>query len=156
MKTAYVFFLCCALLLFALTLTAPYLAYTGHEELSEFNYVLFADTCHQRANRSFFVFNHKMGVCARCFGVYAGILAGTLLYPVLWGRNDMPPGWVVLAAAAPLVLDGGTQLLGLRESDNTLRLATGLFFGAAVPYYLIPALELILEEVRCFFIRRLR
>jgi uncharacterized membrane protein len=85
------------------------------------------------------------------------MFAGTLLYPVLWGKREgMPLAWVILAALTPLALDGGTQLTGLRESSNLLRAATGLIFGAAMPYYLIPAFEVVLTELKSLFIRHRR
>jgi len=151
MRLAHIIFLLSALLLFIPTLTAPYLAHLGHENLSELNYRLYATACHQRPERSFHVYGHKMAVCARCFGVYLGMALGALLYPLVWRRGDMPSRWIILAALTPLALDGGTQLLGLRESTNWLRAATGLLFGAAVPYYLIPAFEAVLRELKPFY-----
>jgi uncharacterized membrane protein len=150
MKPANIIFLFSTLALLTPILTAPYLAHLGHESLSELNYRLYSTVCHQREDRSYFIYGHKLAVCARCFGVYGGMVLGALLYPLVWRRDGMPPGWAILAALTPLTLDGGTQLLGLRESTNLLRAATGLFFGVAIPYYLIPALEAVIREIKPF------
>jgi uncharacterized membrane protein len=81
-----------------------------------------------------------MAVCARCFGIYAGFLVGTIIYPLYakLEKRDSPDVRYVLAAVLPLALDGGTQLLGLRESTNMLRLATGGVFGIVFVQYFIP------------------
>lgn len=142
-------------LLFTLTFTAPYLAHSEMDFLAGLNYVFFSEVCHQRPDRSFFLWGERMGVCARCLGFYGGLLMGSLAYPLTWrekdgrGRNNAvyPPAWLLLAAAVPLTVDGGTQLLGLRESSNVLRLATGLLLGSAVPHYLIPAFNDIFRQV---------
>ncbi|MFH1054524.1 MAG: DUF2085 domain-containing protein [Candidatus Altiarchaeota archaeon] len=148
MEQAKIIFLLVSLMLFALIISAPYLAYTGDDVGSGFNYRIFAGFCHQKAERSFLIFGYKMGVCARCFGIYAGMLIGALLYPLRGCQSRMPNHWIILAALVPLTLDGGSQLLGLRESTNTLRFATGLIFGLTLPYYLIPALDGLLTYMR--------
>src|SRR5215207_10349032 len=44
-------------------------------------YGAFALLCHQIDERSFHLAGFKLAVCARCFGLYAGALAGALAYP---------------------------------------------------------------------------
>ncbi|MFP5245873.1 MAG: DUF2085 domain-containing protein, partial [Thermoanaerobaculia bacterium] len=45
------------------------------------------------------------------------------------------------AAVVPLALDGLTQLAGLRESTNELRVATGLLAGLAFGLWVLSAVE---------------
>jgi uncharacterized membrane protein len=47
--------------------------------------------------------------------------------------------WVL--AMLPMALDGGTQLFGWRESNLGLRLLTGLIFGLATAWFLLPQIE---------------
>ena len=63
--------------------------------------------------------------CARCTGTMLG-LALTLIVAPRWGTPLIP--WLL---ALPAFLDWGTQKLGLRESNNKLRLVTGFTLGAA-------------------------
>ncbi|MBD3388720.1 MAG: DUF2085 domain-containing protein [Candidatus Altiarchaeales archaeon] len=153
MRAFYFLFLTACAFVLLLIFAAPYLAITGHENISELIHVMFGESCHQLPERSFFVYGEKMPVCARCFGIYAGLFTGTLLYPVC-GREGVPDSRLLLAALAPLALDGITQLTGLRESNNLLRLGTGLIFGAIIPYYIIPALEPLLKGFKGFINRR--
>jgi len=83
-----------------------------------------------------------MPICARCFGIYLGMSLGILIFLAfgLWLRKASPV-WIALASA-PLIIDGGTQLLALRESTNQLRLATGLLAGAAFILWALIHIEL--------------
>ena len=152
MKLGWPVFLVFSLLFFALTLSAPYLRSIGYDEDARANYLVFTNFCHQIPERSFTVFGYPTAVCARCLGLYAGMLAGALLYPLL-GRKSMPAGWVLLAAMAPLAVDGFASFVGLWDSGNTVRSATGFAFGLAIPYYVIPAVDRVLSAV---FIRQRR
>ena len=139
MKYAYYVMLAASAMPLVLALAAPYLAYAGQRQASDLAYNALFGFCHQRADRSFTLFDDKMGVCARCFGVYLGLFTGTVSWGLFWKKRSYPPNWILLAALTPLMLDGFTQLMGLRESINTMRLATGLLFGLVLPYYLVPA-----------------
>lgn len=156
MRIGWLLFTVSCALLVAAVFTAPYLLDAGHDTLAAVNYELFSGVCHQRPERSYTIFGNKMGACARDLGIYSGLLVGSLLFPVLWGKKDLPPAWVILAAVFPLAVDGGTQLTGFRESNNTLRVVTGFLFGAAIPYYIIPPIEMLVDEVKKTYIRRRR
>jgi len=86
--------------------------------------------CHQLPYRSFIWGGIPLPVCARDVGIYIGAIAGfaTLMLP------DRPKWlgslWLLVAAVVPIGLDGVSQtILGLRESSNLIRVATGLVFG---------------------------
>jgi len=96
--------------------------------------------CHGIARRCLVIDGTPMPVCARCLGIYAGLIAGLLLYPLAplkerWMRM------VLAAAAIPILVDGLTQAMGLRESTNPLRLATGLTVGAAFGLWVLISIE---------------
>ena len=81
--------------------------------------------CHRLSYRSFFVRNRQFHVCARC----TGLLIGYVISPIfLLLRNYTSTLFILFFLA--LVLDGTTQLIGLRESNNTLRFITGIGTGA--------------------------
>jgi len=148
----YLFFLFSVLLWCGLFLLAPYLASEG-AGASKVLYYLFSDVCHQRPDRSFYLFGEKLAVCARCTGIYAGMLFGALAYPFVWGLGSVktPSKYLLVFSLVPLGLDGVTQLAGLRESTNFLRVVSGFLFGVVLPYYLIPVLGQLTDYI---FIRR--
>ena len=86
---------------------------------------------------------YKMPVCARDVAIYLAMLAGMLLLPFLWEieAEEWPNRWILLVAAIPIAIDGTTQLVGLRESTNLLRLVTGAIIGIVLPFYLLPIIN---------------
>ena len=86
------------------------------------------------------VFGRRLRLCARCTGYAIGFLALTAVIGVRGLRffGSLSPLYqvaVCLLLLAPLTLDWVTQSWGLRESNNGLRLLTGLFLGAGVSLF---------------------
>ena len=104
-------------------------------------YAVFAPVCHQRPERSFFLHGFPLAVCGRCLGIYAGILIGTLVFPLLRrkGTSELPPLRALVVFSLPIGLDTLANILGLWSTSNGARLATGLFWGVVLPFYFIPA-----------------
>jgi uncharacterized membrane protein len=69
-----------------------------------------------------------MPICARCTGLLIGVLAG-LLVPLTGLPGSVTAIALAILLTAPLLVDGLTQLAGLRRSTNPLRLATGVIAG---------------------------
>ena len=77
--------------------------------------------CHRIPERSFFFRGHQFPVCARCtYFIYA-----------YFNYVDYDLNLLILAIIllVPAFLDGTTQLFNFRESNNILRLITGLLGG---------------------------
>jgi uncharacterized membrane protein len=86
------------------------------------------------------VFGRRLRLCARCTGYAIGFLALTAVIGVQGLRffGSLSPLYqvsVCLLLLAPLTLDWMTQSWGLRESNNGLRLLTGLFLGSSVSLF---------------------
>jgi len=77
--------------------------------------------CHQRPDRSFSWRGRQVPICARCFGLTIGLVS----VPLYLHNQSLALAMVIL-----LLLDGSSQALGLRESNNLLRFTTG--FGFAI------------------------
>lgn len=76
--------------------------------------------CHQLPDRSFTYQNRQVPLCARCLG----LLVGVILVP-LYVRNL----YIAPVLIAAMMLDGVTQALHLRLSNNWLRFLTGVGFA---------------------------
>jgi uncharacterized membrane protein len=83
--------------------------------------------CHRRKDRSFRISRYTFPLCARCTGLWLGFAMGLLFR---FAGLHAPPVFAV-ALMLPLMIDGLTQLVGYRESNNQLRLLTGVLFGVA-------------------------
>lgn len=80
--------------------------------------------CHQRADRSFYVKGYQFPVCARCTGIVLSTSIGYILYVV---KKIRLVCGVILCI--PMIIDGGIQYLGIKESTNLRRFLTGLLGG---------------------------
>jgi len=81
--------------------------------------------CHRKPERCLTFFGHKSFLCSRC----TGISLGTLAFFALWFLHISIPLVLGTALALPMVVDGFSQILGLRQSNNSMRLVTGLLFS---------------------------
>jgi len=110
--------------------------------------------CHQKHHRSWEINGNQLAFCVRDVGIFAGAAIGAAIFGRFglnrWTLRDtflsvIPDEWLVgvytrnqrgvasLGIAAifilPMAIDGFTQLLTNYESNNMLRLITGLGFG---------------------------
>ncbi len=130
----------CAFL--GLIVGAPLARIEGHEGVAGLLYHAFGVVCHQMPARSFFLWGQPLAVCARCFGVYAGFIAGALGYPLVrsLARRDVPARRWLLLAALPTSVDFMLGVTGLWANTHTSRALTGALLGATVALYVIPGL----------------
>jgi uncharacterized membrane protein len=130
---------------------APELRARGAGAASSFLYACFSPICHQIPERSFHLHGFPLAVCSRCLGIYAGFLAGLAFYPIGRGfsRISLPRGRLFLLLSLPIGADFAGSLLGLWESSNPIRFATGLVWGVILPYYFVTGVaELVLSRSR--------
>jgi uncharacterized membrane protein len=86
----------------------------------------FALVCHQRPERSFWLSDAPVAVCARCLGIYLGAAIGSLL------RTSRRIAVQLLIGAAALnLLDAGSESFGLHSNWLDARFVLGLLLGAA-------------------------
>ena len=160
----------------------PILMEMGANKLAQGMYFMLGFICHQRADRSFYLFGNsvmypkatvwshvpfdriftldfrqrvtcnpalgcRFGVCARCTGMYLGLLIG-LFFSELLLRFKIPK-FIPVLFIIPLILDGTVQTIayilapehGFYESTNPKRFVTGLLFGLGIGYLAISAIK---------------
>jgi uncharacterized membrane protein len=132
---------------------APLFLSKGVTAASSPIYTFFSYICHQIPERSLHLAGHQMAVCSRCFGVYVGLLAGILIYP-LWRSIDeidaIPRIWLFLSLV-PISIDWSLTIFGIWENTHVSRFVTGGILGIACATYIVPAL---VEVVRNLSYRR--
>lgn len=100
--------------------------------------------CHQMPDRTIKIGDVYLPVCARDTGIYIGLFIGYLLLPLHSKNSRGPPNlYITLSMALPMIIDGSTQLFGLRVSTNDVRLVTGLLFGTSMTPLLIYSLSIL-------------
>lgn len=99
--------------------------------------------CDELPTHSFFVGGYQICLCARCLAIYSSLLIGGLLLTYLRKRQPVKAlaVWTWVLLALPMALDGGTQFFGWRESNNALRVLTGLLFGLATAWLTLPRMN---------------
>jgi len=103
--------------------------------------LLFRLFCHGNPARCLYLWGVPMPICARCTAIYAGALLSLLAFPLLPRVNEVVARWSMYVLATPMAIDGLTQLTTLRESTNSLRIATGSIAGAAFVFWALTAVE---------------
>jgi uncharacterized membrane protein len=114
--------------------------------------------CHRIAARSFMIDDTQMPLCARCTGIYLGVITG-LLVAVTRGRikvSRLPPIRVNLILALFVVaigvdgLNSYVQLFpattGLYTPQNWLRLVTGMGGGLVMIHILLPIFNAVVWQ----------
>ena len=91
----------------------------------------------------------KVALCQRDVAIYAAVAAAGLIYAVVRHfRPVRPLSWkIFLLLLIPMAIDGGTQLVGLRESNWWLRTLTGALFGASAVWLAYPYVDEAMADV---------
>ena len=102
----------------------------GFQNTCDLFFDIYRNICHQLPERSFILAQKQLVLCARCSGVFMGFYTGllTVFFSNKWHITSIK-SFFIFSAIAPLIIDGTTQYLGLRNSTNELRFATGLLAG---------------------------
>jgi len=94
---------------------------------------------------------YKIAVCSRDVAIYGAMLIGCVAWAILNIKNLREQRWPhpiwLLLAMIPIGLDGLTQLIGLRESTNEIRVISGAIIGFACAFYLIPVFNNIFNSL---------
>ena len=125
------------LLFFVLSISvvAPLLEYQRIEVSRNF-YEITHKICNQLPTRCLFIFTSPMALCARCFAIYLSMLTvGVLMIVVKKEFFNWKLGIVLMI---PCIIDGSTQYLGQRLSNNGLRLITGALAGIGIGLIFFP------------------
>ena len=124
----------------------------GHENEDQFDqlsplphavYWLGDAECHQLANRSLFLNDNQMPFCVRDLGIFIGLAFGFGI--VTFYRYKINPVYVLIGLV-PIGIDGGLQAVTSYESNNFLRMVTGLVAGFVLSLMLAHFLFVIQED----------
>lgn len=101
----------------------------------------FFPLCHRLPERTIYLKNKPLPLCARCTGVLIGVFTLPLFH---WGLIQ-PNLTNILLLAVPATIDALTQFIELRESNNTLRLVTGFLLGMGIAGFIVFITRLLIN-----------
>ncbi|CAG0940958.1 hypothetical protein ANRL1_00326 [Anaerolineae bacterium] len=92
---------------------------------------------------------YKVAICERDIAIYGAMVLGGLIFGLLRTRLK-PLDWRVwlICFVAPMAFDGGTQLIGLRESNYIFRTITGALFGLGSVWLAYPYVETAMRDLQ--------
>jgi uncharacterized membrane protein len=130
-----------------LPVLAPLLMSWGQTRLANVIYFVYQFQCHQMPTRCFFIGRFQVGICERDLALYGGMCLAGMFYGVVRERVRPLPVRVWIVLVAPLLLDGVTQLLGLRTSTWSLRTLSGLLAAGGTVWLVYPYLHQGFSEI---------
>lgn len=111
-----------------ISLLAPILEEYFFYSISNYFYNVLSSICHQFPSRSLWIINRPMGLCSRCFSIYASFSISIFFIPLFKKNKNI---FMISFLLLPLILDGFFQYYGIRGSDNFTRMFSGILFGVA-------------------------
>lgn len=99
--------------------------------------ILGLNLCHEESNRCLNIFGTKFPICARCFGILIGIYVFTPIFFIYFLHTPVNAYYCIFVPLLlfPGFVDGFTQLMQYRLSNNMLRLITGFFIGVGTSLF---------------------
>jgi uncharacterized membrane protein len=88
--------------------------------------------CHRIPERTFNIRGHYFPVCSRCTGFYIGAFTYFVFVYFFYVQYTISLIVIAFFMLLPTFYDGLSQLTGSRESNNILRLSTGLMGGVGL------------------------
>jgi uncharacterized membrane protein len=127
----------------------PVLMHFGYTGWGQALFDFYSAVCAQTPEHSYFLWGYQAGIDQRLTALYGAAAVSALLFQAghSRGRQISALRWrFYLLLTLPILLDGLTQMFGLRQSTWELRTLTGALFGAASVWALFPRLDATLRN----------
>jgi uncharacterized membrane protein len=134
----------------ATALLVPVLELLGLHGIAAPIFSVYHLACGQIPSHSYFIFGHQCALCQRCLAIYSAMFLTSLAITFQRRRHEVEPlrWWAWLLLMVPMALDGGTQLVGLRQSTWELRTITGLIFGLGCMWFALPTIDRAVRDLQ--------
>jgi len=142
-KRTYLILLIATLIWCLLILLPPALEKAGDngKSIADIDYKYFGHICHQFEERSLYIGEYKLTVCARCSGIYFGFLIGVLIIPLLKNIKIRNVKYALCFIMLPMLMDVVLDFVGIHDSNILTKVVTGLMFGIPSAVLIYPSFE---------------
>ncbi len=120
-------------------IAAPLLK-TSDPATANFLYNLFRHTCHQISDRSFYLNESPLGVCARCTAIYFSGFFVLLVY-VVKTKIHLLPLKIYILLSTPMLLDFILEKFDFYQNTIGIRTITGILFGITLFHLFIVSMQ---------------
>jgi uncharacterized membrane protein len=103
--------------------------------------------CHQFNERSISSGNFETLVCARCVGIYLGLLLSSFVF-LFRTQKETPDIKYLFIMAIPLLADVILHSFNVYNYSRTIAFCTGLLLGSTGFLYLYGALNNLINEIK--------
>ncbi len=100
----------------------------------------YSTVCHQNVHKSFACNDGMFLVCARCTGIYFGVLITSLIVLIPIIKIKIKTRYLIVFSF-PMLADVIFYSLGLYEYSKIIAAITGVLFGSTVFLYILDAIE---------------
>lgn len=100
----------------------------------------YSTVCHQNVNKTFTCGTSAFLVCARCTGIYFGVLITSLVLLIPQINIKVRTGYLILFSI-PMLADVIFYSIGLYQYNKIVAAFTGVLFGSSVFLYILGAIE---------------
>jgi uncharacterized membrane protein len=132
------------LIILLIAIIAPFLEYL-RLPISQSFYQALRPICHQWPTRCVWIFGSNTALCSRCLGFYFSLFLTGVFASVK--RNSRLNWKLSLILFIPFVIDGYTQFMGWRTSNNNLRFITGFMAGVGIGLFIYPLYFKFLDKM---------
>jgi uncharacterized membrane protein len=101
---------------------------------------IYGAVCHQHIEKTIFSGGYYFFVCARCTGIYFGVLMASFNSLIILHRLPVKTKLLYISSV-PMLIDVISTTIGIYPYSKIIALLTGIFFGSAVFVYILAALE---------------
>jgi uncharacterized membrane protein len=105
---------------------------------------IFSHVCHQIPERSFLIYGGKSILCARCTGMYFGVLVGILSITFIKKISNIRIAKMILISVLIVLLEIGIERTQIVSFGNIVRFATGLLLGVTIGHSIAMSTKQIL------------
>lgn len=102
--------------------------------------------CHQESSKLIVNVCGNSLVCARCAGIYSGLLTTSIIF-IFHPLKNIPDIKLLLFSSIPMLLDVLLTTIHIYPYFKTLAFLTGILFGSILFLYFYRGLILLFEEI---------
>jgi len=103
--------------------------------------------CHQEESKLIYFDGYATNTCARCTGIYIGLLLASLL-SIFKTTSKIPGIKYLFIFAVPMLIDVILYSIGIYKYSKEAAFATGLLFGSIGFLYFYTGVNELLNEIR--------